>query len=111
MKLKSINIKRFRSINDLKLEIDTSNNFISICGPNNVGKTNVLRALNLFFNPSSYVFENDTPYLKQNTRGGSIATEINLQFEDKGVIYEITKKIQMKKGKLDITDVGLLYKE
>lgn len=111
MKLKSINIKRFRSINDLKLEIDTSNNFISICGPNNVGKTNVLRALNLFFNPSSYVFENDTPYLKQNTRGGSIATEINLQFEDKGFIYEITKKIQMKKGKLDITDVGLLYKE
>ena len=47
MKIKSIDIKRYRSIDDLKLVIDTSTNFISICGPNNVGKTNVLRALNL----------------------------------------------------------------
>ncbi|WP_066799997.1 AAA family ATPase [Moraxella oblonga] len=82
MKLKNIVIKRFRSINDIKLEIDTNHNFISICGANNVGKTNVLRALNLFFNPNSYIFDKDTPYLKQNTRGGSIATEIQLQFDD-----------------------------
>ena len=59
MKLKRIDIKRFRSINDLKLEIDLDNNFISICGPNNVGKTNVLRALNLFFNPDEYIFNKD----------------------------------------------------
>lgn len=64
MKLKRIDIKRFRSINDLKLEIDLNNNFISICGPNNVGKTNVLRALNLFFNPDEYVFNKDAPHLK-----------------------------------------------
>ena len=78
MKIKSIDIKRYRSIDDLKLVIDTSTNFISICGPNNVGKTNVLRALNLFFNPDRYVFEKDPPHLKQHTRGGSVATEINL---------------------------------
>lgn len=111
MKIKSINIKRFRSINELELKIDTSNNFISICGPNNVGKTNVLRALNLFFNPNSYIFKNDVPYLKQHTRGGSIATEICLQFEDKGIIYEITRTIEILKGELVVKDIGLSYKD
>lgn len=112
MKLKYINIKRFRSINDIKLEIDTNNNFISICGPNNVGKTNVLRALNLFFNPEGYIFKNDAPYLKQNTRGGSVATEINLQFEGgDSKIYEINKKIEISEGDLSVHESGFLWAE
>lgn len=106
MKIKSIDIKRYRSIDDLKLVIDTSTNFISICGPNNVGKTNVLRALNLFFNPDRYVFEKDAPHLKQHTRGGSVATEINLQFEDKGNVYEIIRKIEILEGKINIKNRG-----
>lgn len=110
MKIKSIDIKRYRSIDDLKLVIDTSTNFISICGPNNVGKTNVLRALNLFFNPDRYVFEKDAPHLKQHTRGGSVATEINLQFEDKGNVYEIIRKIEILEGKINIKNRGILYK-
>lgn len=112
MKLKRIDIKRFRSINDLKLEIDLDNNFISICGPNNVGKTNVLRALNLFFNPDEYVFNKDAPHLKQNTRGGSVATEINLQFEDsKGKLYELIRRIEMIEGEVSINNKGFLYPE
>lgn len=112
MKLKRIDIKRFRSINDLKLEIDLNNNFISICGPNNVGKTNVLRALNLFFNPDEYVFNKDAPHLKQNTRGGSVATEINLQFEDsKGKLYELIRRIEMIEGEVSINNKGFLYPE
>lgn len=110
MKLKSIDIKRFRSINDLKLEIDTDTNFISICGPNNVGKTNILRALNLFFNPDGYIFDKDVPNLKQHTRGGSIATEIILQFEDnKGQLYELTRKIEVLGGKVVVNDKGILW--
>ena len=49
MKLKRIDIKRFRSINDLKLEIDLNNNFISICGPNNVGKTKCATRIKFIF--------------------------------------------------------------
>lgn len=110
MKLKSIKIKRFRSINDLKLEIDTDTNFISICGANNVGKTNVLRALNLFFNPNSYLFNKDVPYLKQNTRGGSIATELTLQLEDnKGKFYELIRKIEILEGGVVVNDEGSLW--
>lgn len=107
MKLVSIGIKRFRSINDLQLKIDTSTNFISICGANNVGKTNVLRALNLFFNPNDYDFDKDIPNLKKNTRGGSIATELQLQFEDNsGKIYNIIRKIEKKDGTIQIQDKG-----
>lgn len=112
MKLRNIHIKRFRSINDLQIEIDTDNNFISICGANNVGKTNVLRALNLFFNPDGYVFDKDVPYLKQNTRGGSIATELSLQFEDnKGKFYELIRKIEILEGKVVVNDEGGLWPE
>ena len=109
MKIKSINIKRFRSINDLKLEIDTNHNFISICGPNNVGKTNVIRALNLFFNPHTYIFEKDAPYLKQNTGGAAVATEINLQLEDKDKIYEVIRKIKFSNGEIYTEDKAYSY--
>src|SRR3970040_370483 len=45
MKIKSITIKRFRSIMNLTLNIDELSYLITICGANNSGKTNVLRAL------------------------------------------------------------------
>ncbi|MDO4643896.1 MAG: AAA family ATPase [Cardiobacteriaceae bacterium] len=112
MKLKNIGIKRFRSINDIKLEIDTDTNFISICGANNVGKTNVLRAINLFFNPKSYSFDNDAPYLKQNTRGGSVDTEVTLQFEEDDKIYEIIRTIrQPKENDNNYDEDGIVYPE
>ncbi len=46
---KSFQIKRFRSLMDITIPID-ENKPVVICGENNIGKTNVLRALNLFFN-------------------------------------------------------------
>ena len=104
MKLKKIEIKRFRSINNLSLELDTECNFISICGPNNVGKTNVLRALNLFFNPNNYSFAEDAPYLKQHTRGGTISTEIFLTIEDNDNSYVIERKFELKKGTIDVSE-------
>ena len=50
IRIENIQIKRYRSINDLTLNIDKNYNITTICGQNNVGKTNVLRAISLFFN-------------------------------------------------------------
>ncbi|EAI1413202.1 TPA: AAA family ATPase, partial [Campylobacter jejuni] len=38
-------VKNFRSLLDITLNID-NNNINTICGENNIGKTNFLRALN-----------------------------------------------------------------
>lgn len=48
IKIIKINICRFRSIIDLTVDIEQEYGLISICGKNNVGKTNTLRALSLF---------------------------------------------------------------
>ncbi|KAA9340889.1 ATP-dependent nuclease [Adhaeribacter soli] len=80
MILKTIHIKRFRSIIDLKLELNTKNNFATICGSNNSGKTNVLKALNIFFNPSEYILKDDVPNHKIGSRGGATYPEISLTF-------------------------------
>jgi predicted ATP-dependent endonuclease of OLD family len=43
IQIKTIQIERYRSILNLKLEFNQNNNFITICGENNTGKTNTLR--------------------------------------------------------------------
>ena len=48
MKLKSIRIRNFRSIKD-DFEIIGMEHGISIVGPNSSGKTNVLKAIEMFF--------------------------------------------------------------
>lgn len=48
LKIADLEISCFRSILNLKLCIESEPNLISICGENNVGKTNTLRAINLF---------------------------------------------------------------
>ena len=53
IKITSVAIERFRSILNVKYKVETELNLIAFCGENNVGKTNSLRALNLFFYPSS----------------------------------------------------------
>ena len=60
-KIKRIKIKNFRSIVDLDLKVKKMNIFV---GLNDVGKSNVLKALNLFFNGETepgalYDFEAD----------------------------------------------------
>jgi AAA15 family ATPase/GTPase len=54
--IKSIEIHRFRSIANTKIEISDINIF---SGRNNCGKSNILRALNLFFNSET---THDSPY-------------------------------------------------
>ena len=76
LKINNIEINSFRSILNLKLDLEMESNLVSICGENNVGKTNTLRAINLFFNPDEYDFLSDRPTLKQAQGGSRIDPKI-----------------------------------
>jgi len=93
-KIKNIKIKRFRSLMNIDLTINTNMNFISICGENNSGKTNMLRAINLFFNPDTYDRKEDVPYHKFASGGGATNPEITIEFcdSDSNDIYTLTRK-------------------
>jgi len=87
MKFIEFRIKRYRSIKDLTLKM-VEDEPIIICGENNVGKTNILRALNIFFNyfnspKDLFIPERDIPYNKfYGSRGGTAYTELIGTFED-----------------------------
>lgn len=92
MKIIRIEIKRFRSILDLKLNINPQNNFSTICGANNSGKTNVLKALNIFFNPEQYIVAEDTPNHKYfGSRGGATYPEITVVFKTQNEEFKIIR--------------------
>lgn len=105
IKIENIQIKRYRSINDSTLSIDESYNITTICGQNNVGKTNVLRAISLFFNKTQFIFKEDVPEFKQMTLGATIYPLITIQLKDikKSIIYSITKDYNIKKIEDDST--------
>lgn len=86
-------INRFRSIMDLDLDFENDYNLVTICGKNNVGKTNVLRALNLFFNPDDYEPRVDMPVFKIATGGAATHPKIILQFldDEASMVYSIEK--------------------
>ena len=110
LKLISFEVKRYRSLISLKLDISDSRPVV-ICGENNIGKTNYLRALNLFFNHiyDEHLFKacNDIPHHIFYARGGSSnnteltatfadggdKTVVNVQFKDNQIpIYKINRK-------------------
>ncbi|UPT78172.1 AAA family ATPase [Sulfurovum sp. XGS-02] len=101
IKIKKVHIKRFRSIMDLKIEIDQNNNFITICGENNSGKTNTLRAMNIFFNPEQYDYEKDTPFHKlEGSQGGKVFPNIVIEFSDDSKVYKIERNFEKDQYKL-----------
>lgn len=68
-KITRIHIHHYRSISDLVIDLPTNEEPTVICGPNNVGKTNILRALNLFCH-ENYIPEDDVPYhIAEGSRG------------------------------------------
>lgn len=94
LKIKEITIERFRSIKNIKLNIDASYNQTALCGQNNVGKTNTLRAINLFFNPQDYQQAVDMPRIKVATGGTSVHPKISLTFvNETDELYKITRDI------------------
>lgn len=93
MKIRKVEIKRYRSIVDLRLDLNPQNNFITICGANNTGKTNVLRAVNLFFNPSEYIASEDSPNHKfHGSRGAKVYPEITIHLIDKDERLYVVKR-------------------
>jgi len=95
IKISKIHIRRFRSIMDLKLELNQNNNFVTICGENNAGKTNTLRALNIFFHPENYDYEKDTPLHKlEGTQGGLVYPNIIVEFVDGAKTIKIERNFE-----------------
>ncbi len=92
MFIKKIKISNYRSIVKIEIKVDENNNFICFCGQNNVGKTNILNALSLFFDKSEYIPEKDCPNHKYyGTRGGSYQPKIEIDFIDGINDYKIIK--------------------
>ncbi len=100
MKIKKVRVERFRSINALEIKIDQDENIIAICGKNNVGKTNFLRAMNLFFYPEQYDKQVDMTTLKKATGGGTTHPKISITFfdETKNMDYEIVRDINKREN-------------
>lgn len=86
MKLKKLHVKNYRSL--LNVEIDFVDGMpIIICGENNIGKTNFLRALNIFFNHihdnELYIPSRDIPHhTYYGSQGSRMKTDFIATFED-----------------------------
>lgn len=84
---KKFHVKRYRSLLDVKVDISDQDSVV-ICGENNIGKTNFLRALNIFFNHANqdlYNPKEDIPYhIYYGSRGGGVKTELIGTFEKDG---------------------------
>jgi len=77
---------------NLNLNIEDISEIITICGANNSGKTNILRALEIFFKPFKYNPEYDAPNHKFNgSRGQAVYPEITIHFKDNSKKYEIKR--------------------
>ena len=88
IRIVNCNISRYRSILSMTMDISSDLNLIALCGQNNVGKTNTLRALNLFFNPDTYAPEVDMPKIKHATGGQSVHPKVEITlWDDTNDIY------------------------
>lgn len=81
--IKTISIKHFRSITSVNISADKLNIFV---GLNDVGKSNILKALNLFFNGETdynqgFVFEKDFSKLFPEKNKKAKEIEIKITFD------------------------------
>lgn len=96
IKIVKIEINRYRSIMRVNINLEEDDNIVTICGKNNVGKTNTLRAINLFFHPNEYEPHVDMPMFKIATGGAAVYPKIVLTFleSSKNEYYEIERNWQ-----------------
>ncbi|WP_415364047.1 hypothetical protein L1F34_000419 [Mammaliicoccus lentus] len=82
--IEQVEIANFRSFKENTHTRDFKNlkNINVITGINNTGKTNVLRAINLFFYPEKIMPEKDMNIIKFRTGGASKFPKISLHFRD-----------------------------
>lgn len=134
IKIVEVAISRYRSILSLDLPIMEDNNLVALCGKNNVGKTNTLRALKLFFKPEEFDASMDIPKIKHATGGQSVYPKIELFFFDSvekcyysisrdmkeysidnnglaGFSYSISGKRKTNKTKMSVEDLEKFLKK
>lgn len=93
MQLKKFHIQRYRSLLDVTIDLQRDSLYI-ICGENNIGKTNVLRALDVYFNhienPDIFVPKNDIPHhIYYGSQGAGSKTELTGTFLSNGKMNEL----------------------
>lgn len=96
LKFVSFKVNRYRSLIDVTIPISDERPVV-ICGENNIGKTNYLRALDLFFNHihDSEMFnpKDDIPHhVYYGSRGAGSKSELTGEFSD-GVVKTNLKAI------------------
>lgn len=102
----NIKIANYRSVVNLDININEENRFISFCGANNVGKTNILNAMALYFDKTIYIPEKDCPYHKfYGTQGGNYQPKITITFQDNSDKYQIIKDWNLTKKQRKDSDV------
>lgn len=82
IRITKIKINNFRSFKNSDNLIENFDKLNILTGRNNVGKTNVLRAINLFFNPEVYNSAIDRNAIKQIIQGSSKEPVITVDFID-----------------------------
>lgn len=86
IRIRTIKIANFRSFKEKDNILKELNMINVMVGKNNAGKTNVLRAIYLFFNPVSYDALTDRNMIKQITGGATKDPKIQIDFEDDEII-------------------------
>jgi predicted ATP-dependent endonuclease of OLD family len=106
MFIQKIKILNYRSIINLDIKVDQSNNFISFCWANNVWKTNILNALNLFFWNDEYYPEKDCPNHKYYwTRWWSYQPKIEIIFSNWKNIFQIIKDWNLTQSQRENSEI------
>lgn len=96
--IKEVTILNFRSYRNTGNKIENVKRINVFTGENNSGKTNLLRAINLFFNPGFYDKKNDMNRVKKITGGQNKHPKITIKFEDDSAptgSYTISLKFNM----------------
>ncbi|MCP9756818.1 chromosome segregation protein SMC [Lacihabitans sp. CCS-44] len=101
MKIKSLNIKNFKSIVDIT--INEPNPFTVFVGPNGSGKSNIFEALEILkfshFNETLDLFGGMTSVINKNSIPDNFA--INFEYLDTDQSAEFDVSIQIYEGKID----------
>jgi energy-coupling factor transporter ATP-binding protein EcfA2 len=110
MKINSVEIHNFRTIESLRLDFHPT--YTAMCGPNDSGKTNVVRALRALLkekdddlrfsldDPAGIAFKDDYPKWKEASASGEplmINAELEIdQSRDAGVFQSVTKQLSIE---------------
>ena len=96
MRIKSVQIQKFRSINDVTI---TTRQILALVGANNAGKSHILRALNAFFNfeAEKAAFVNHDHMYNKQSRPKILVTFDSIKEDDEIPIeYQSNDKLVIK---------------